>query len=68
MTDVFEEETGRMIEPNERPTTPEELQEAQYIREMQQKCQMKIEIVLIQLLQKKQNPVTKLIQNKKLIH
>ena len=37
MTDVFEEETGRMIEPNERPTTPEELQEAQYIREMQQK-------------------------------
>ena len=37
MTDVFEEETGKVIEQNESPKTPEELQEAQYIKQMLQK-------------------------------
>ncbi|BAK74568.1 MAG: AMIN domain-containing protein [Arcobacter sp.] len=37
MMNTFEEETGKMIEMNENPVTPEDMQEAQYIREMQQK-------------------------------
>ncbi len=35
MTDMFEEETGKIVDSNENLTTPEAVQEAQYIQEAQ---------------------------------
>lgn len=35
MTDIFEEETGKIVDSNENLTTPEAVQEAQYIQEVQ---------------------------------